>query len=431
MKYILIIEDHKTTATAIQKMLYLELPRFEIHFAETEKDAKEFIFNKSEDIFMVFADLYLPDTVEAGDLIDFIRKYKLRTIVLTGSENLELRDKISNKLNVVDYVIKDNLTNISYVTQLAKWIWTNLLNKREALIVDDAKLHRKVSEVILTLLGFKTEDAINGKDAFEIVKGNPNISLVITDLEMPEMNGVELTSILRRRIHRPLVIIGLTGSKDKLQVIKFLKYGANDYITKPFSKEEFINRVRKDMLMFEQTIDLQKRIEIIMKQKAEIEKLATTDTLTQLYNRLKFQQLMDENIKESNESGTTFAFVIFDIDKFKSINDTYGHDVGDIVLKELPKVVKTKLREHDIFARWGGEEFVLILPRTGIAGGVGIAEKVRRAVESNIFKHVGRVTISLGVTRFSRGETSEKVIKRADNLLYKAKHSGRNRVEYA
>lgn len=431
MKNILIIEDSKPTAHAIQKMVQQELPSFEITIAETEQEAKEYIVKNSKNIFVVFADLNLPDTEVVGDIIDFTRKYKLKTIVLTSSENLKLRERISNKLNVIDYVIKDNLTNIQYITQLAKWIYKNSTSCREALVVDDGKLQRKVSQAILTILGFKTHEASNGREAFEMVIDNEKINLVITDLEMPELNGVELTSMLRRRVHRPLVIIGVTDSKDQLEVIKFLKYGANDYITKPFLKEEFINRVRKDMLVLEQTVDLKKRIQIIMKQKAEIEKLATTDSLTQIFNRFKFSSILDEYIKESSESANTFALLIFDIDKFKSINDNYGHDVGDYVLKEFATLIKTKMREQDIVARWGGEEFVMLLPKTGIAGGVGIAEKIRRAIENHSFQHVGRVTVSIGVSRFNRGDNAEKILKRADSLLYKAKNSGRNRVEHS
>jgi diguanylate cyclase (GGDEF)-like protein len=431
MRYILIIEDHRATALAVEKMLKMELPQLEIFISNNETEAKDFVVKNSSSIFMVFVDLHLTETEKAGSLIDFIRKFKLRTIVLTASKSLDLRNTIVNKLNVVDFVIKDNVSNILYITQLARWIWGNIVHKREAIVVDTSNVHRRMAISILTLLGFKSDEATNGREAFETIQTNEKISLVMTDLEMPEMDGTELTSLLKRRIHRPLVIIGLTGNKDKTQVVKFLKYGANDYITKPFSKEEFINRIRKDMLALEQTADLKKRIEIILKQKSEIETLATTDTLTQLFNRLKFHQLLEKNILESSTNGTAFAFIIFDIDKFKNINDTYGHDIGDYVLKELPKVVKTKLRESDIFARWGGEEFVLLLPKTGIAGGVGIAEKVRRAVERYKFEHVGQVTISLGVTRFSKGDNEEKILKRADKLLYKAKNSGRNRVEYS
>ncbi len=431
MKYILIMEDSRATAQTIAKMAQELFPSFQIDIASSEREAKEYVLKKEKEIFIVFADLHLPDTTEVGEIIDFLRKYKVRTIILTSSEDLSLREKISNKLNVIDYVIKDNLTNIQYVTQLAQWVYKNFMADREAIVVDDAKLQRKVSQAILTILGFKTWEAVNGKEAFEMIQENDNINLVVTDLEMPELNGVELTSLLRRRVHRPLVIIGVTASKDQLEVIKFLKYGANDYITKPFSKEEFINRVRKDMIVLEQTADLNKRIQIIMKQKAEIEKLATTDSLTQLYNRFKFNSILEEQIKESAESGNTFAFIIFDIDKFKSINDGYGHDIGDYVLQELPKVIKTKLRENDVFARWGGEEFVLLLPKTGIAGGVGIAEKIRRAVEGYPFQHVNRVTISLGVSRYNREDNAEKILKRADSLLYKAKNGGRNRVEYS
>jgi diguanylate cyclase (GGDEF)-like protein len=411
-------------------MVQKEMPSFKVTVVETEKDARDFIDLNYKNIFIVFADLNLPDTVEVGDIIDFIRKYRLRTIVLTSSESLILRDKITNKLNVIDYVIKDNLSNIQYVTQLAKWIDKNLNNSIEAIIVGDVRLNRKVSEAILIILGFKTYEATNGKEALNIILKNQQIGLVITELEVSGFNGVELTSILRKNVSRPLIIVGLTASRNQLEAIKFLKYGANDYIQRPFSKEEFINRVRKDMLVLEQTIELEERIKTISEQKAEIEKLANTDSLTQLYNRYKFNLLFEENIYKSTTHFSPFTIILFDIDRFKSINDNFGHDVGDYVLVELPKIVKTKLREEDIFARWGGEEFVILLPNSGIARGVGIAEKIRRAIEIYEFKFVKRITASFGVSKFNRGDTAEKLLKRADSLLYKAKQNGRNRIEY-
>jgi diguanylate cyclase (GGDEF)-like protein len=431
LKKILIVEDNGILSKALKKTLILEMPDFDVHIAETEKEAMRIVATESEEIFIVFLDLHLPDTKEVGNIVDFMRRFKLRVVVLTGSEDVKLREKVSNKLNVVDYVIKDNLTNIQYVTQLAKWIYQNKSSNREALVVDDAKLPRKLSQVILTLLGFKTLEAVDGEDAFKQISENRNISLVVTDLEMPKMTGVELTSMIRKNIHRPIVIIGVTGSSDQLEVIKFLKYGANDYIRKPLSKEEFINRIRKDMFILEQTLDLQNRINTISEQKEKIEKLATTDSLTQLFNRHKFQELFEKQIEENRKSGEVFSVIIFDIDKFKNINDSYGHDVGDSVLIEISQLIKEKVRENDIVARWGGEEFVVLLPKTGIARAVGIAEKLRRNVEQFNFKHVNRVTISLGVSRHNKGDTVEKLLKRVDELLYKAKHGGRNRVEHS
>ena len=158
------------------------------------------------------------------------------------------------------------------------------------------------------------------------------------------------------------------------------------------------------------------------------EEKASIDALTGIYNKDKFYEIITDQIHVSRKYNINLAIIFFDIDHFKKINDTYGHQTGDDVLQELVTIIKGCIRELDIFARWGGEEFIVILPRTDMTNALKVAEKIRKNIMNSKFKVVKNVTCSFGVTTFSKNDDVDKFINRADKALYKAKESGRNRV---
>lgn len=164
-------------------------------------------------------------------------------------------------------------------------------------------------------------------------------------------------------------------------------------------------------------------------QEEEIKLLAETDPLTGIYNRRMFFDYLEIELLRTKRYGNNLSLIMLDIDYFKKVNDTYGHDVGDYVLRTIVDIVKEKVREADILARYGGEEFIIILPETDIGGAKTLAEKIRILIEKNIFNKVKMVTVSIGVTSFQEGDTVATFTKRVDNALYKAKNNGRNRVE--
>ena len=158
--------------------------------------------------------------------------------------------------------------------------------------------------------------------------------------------------------------------------------------------------------------------------------IAYHDSLTGIYNRHKFIEEFNKELKRSDRHNHNIAFAIMDIDKFKHINDEYGHNIGDLVLKTLADVIKENIRETDCFARWGGEEFVLLLPETEQKGAIALAEKIRNAVEKKNFNLASNVTISIGVSTYKKGEALESIYSRADKALYASKEQGRNRVTF-
>lgn len=161
----------------------------------------------------------------------------------------------------------------------------------------------------------------------------------------------------------------------------------------------------------------------------KLERLATIDGLTQAFNRTKFQEVIKIELERAKRYKHPLSMLMFDIDHFKAINDTYGHSVGDYVLQTLSKIAKDNLRDTDYLVRWGGEEFIIITPETELERAKALAERIRTAIENYRFDRAGRITISFGVTEFKESDTEDTFIRRADDAMYKAKEKGRNRVE--
>ncbi len=160
----------------------------------------------------------------------------------------------------------------------------------------------------------------------------------------------------------------------------------------------------------------------------QVELLATTDALTEIYNRRKFDEVVDVEHQRAKREDAPFSLIMFDIDHFKRVNDRFGHSIGDQVLKGLSRLIRGFVRQGDILIRWGGEEFLLLLPTTLIDEAGPFAERIRREVERKSFSPVGKITISLGVAQFRPGDSIDALLKRVDNAMYEAKQGGRNRV---
>ncbi|WP_297447107.1 GGDEF domain-containing protein [Desulfurobacterium sp.] len=162
-----------------------------------------------------------------------------------------------------------------------------------------------------------------------------------------------------------------------------------------------------------------------------LQRLATKDMLTGAYNRWKFLEDFESEFERARRYNYPISLIMFDIDHFKKVNDTYGHDAGDRVLKKIAKIVKDNIRKLDTLVRWGGEEFIIFLPNTKKEGAAVLAEKIRQKIEKANFDEVGKVTVSFGVAQIEKNDTIDDLLKKVDKVLYKAKREGRNRVEVA
>jgi two-component system cell cycle response regulator len=297
------------------------------------------------------------------------------------------------------------------------------------LVIDDSeKIRGEIMRILREVALF--DDYREARDGIEGFKSlsSAKADLIICDLEMPRMDGFKFISLVNSRQDlRDIPIILLTGREDRDLKIKGLEQGACDYVTKPFDAGELVARV-KVQLKIKFLQDELKRSNELLKQ------LSNTDPLTKLHNRRHLTEVLGKEIQRAERQKAFLTFIILDIDHFKRVNDTYGHQNGDVVLVALAEAIQSGLRAYDLAARYGGEEFVLVLPGTSLAGGVTVAERLRGAVQGLTFApplESLAVTASLGVATFpsSLVDSIDSLIRQADEALYRAKQNGRNRVE--
>jgi two-component system cell cycle response regulator len=301
------------------------------------------------------------------------------------------------------------------------------------LVVDDVPDNVEILEARLSSRGYDVATAANGEEALQRVKdGAPH--LILLDVMMPGMDGHEVARRVKDDDTLPFIpIILVTALSEAEDVVQGLESGADDYISKPYNFRELEARVRAMLRIkrLQDELDQKNReLELVNKR---LKKLSITDGLTELFNHRHVHQLLHDEFERSDRTGESIAVVMMDLDRFKSVNDTYGHPTGDVILYETAQIIKDTAREIDMPGRYGGEEFIAILPDTGEEAGAHFAERVRQAVEEYVFRDGAtevRMTVSCGVAAFPAPgvDTPEALLKAADNALYQAKHGGRNQV---
>ena len=312
-------------------------------------------------------------------------------------------------------------------------------NSLRILAVDDDPISLRLLVRHLEKAGHEVVTATNGKQALAVaLQCNPQI--VVTDWMMPEMDGIQLCKTLRRfGSGRNLYILILTGRTEEDRIVEAFEAGVDDYIVKPFKPKLLLARIRGG----QRVVRLQERVEQDKRtQREQVAKLAVmtrklraaalTDALTELPNRRYAMKRMEMEWANSSRADSPFSVIMLDIDHFKGVNDTHGHDVGDVVLFKTAVAIKRSLRRGDTCARMGGEEFLVLCPNTDSEGAVNVAERIRAAVEENLIETESvslSITVSLGVAVRDEGvESIDALLKAADEAVYRAKDSGRNRV---
>jgi len=250
--------------------------------------------------------------------------------------------------------------------------------------------------------------------------------LIFLDQMMPKMSGTEfLTRYRSVDTEAAVPIVMVTANADRQTLYTALEAGATDFLSKPFDPTEFLARTRNLLRLRANHLELKETIE-------RLHYLATTDTLTETANRAHFFDRLNEEIDRARRNDKPLSLAVLDADRFKVINDTFGHAAGDTVLKTLADTARSMLRNHDIVGRLGGEEFAICMPETNLEEGIHVCERLRAAIEENRVQLEGRslkVTVSIGVSQFdSKTDAADSLLKRADFLLYRAKDSGRNQV---
>ncbi len=286
------------------------------------------------------------------------------------------------------------------------------------LIVDDTKAN---IQILMKFLNEKYDliASRDGQTAIDIaIEDKPD--LILLDIMMPDMDGFETCKILKENSDtKNIPIIFITSKSDEDSIEHAFEIGGSDYITKPFKPRELLARINREL----ELVRLQDELKLS----------ASTDPMTHLYNRRYLTKISTHILDLAKREKKELSLIMIDIDKFKNINDTYGHSIGDDVIIKFSDILQQNQRKSDIACRYGGEEFVLLLPETNIDGAKKVAEILRNKVEQNIITLESneslKFTISLGLSNILTHKeiNIETALNRADEALYEAKTNGRNR----
>jgi two-component system, cell cycle response regulator len=302
--------------------------------------------------------------------------------------------------------------------------------RKRILIAEDDPVSRRLLELFLVKWGFDVSIATTGTEALQMLERMDAPRLAILDWMMPGMEGIQVCQKLREAQDRHYVyVLLLTARTQKEDVLQGLESGADDYLTKPFDAQE----LRARLHVGERILDLQDQLIAAGEQ---LLYRATHDNLTGVANRGVIMDTLHRERARQTREGGSFGIVLVDPDHFKYVNDTYGHPAGDDVLRETAQRMMACVRPYDSVGRYGGEEFLIIVPSSEAKGTLGLAERIRRAIEAKPMMANAipiAVTASLGVTASvsaSRVDAQE-ILRLADAALYRAKERGRNRCELA
>jgi diguanylate cyclase (GGDEF)-like protein len=295
------------------------------------------------------------------------------------------------------------------------------------LVAEDSLVVRAVVRRHLEAQGYDVLEAEDGPAALQRCRAEqPDV--VLLDVEMPGLTGYQVLEALKADSELSLIpVVFLTGRTSTEDVVAGLALGAHDYLKKPFEPAELIARVSSAVRLKAVQDELRAR-------NAELDRLSRTDTLTGVHNRRHVEEHLDQHASAARRHGQELSAIMLDIDHFKAINDAFGHAAGDAVLQEFARRLGTILRAEDIGARWGGEEFLVILPYTDLEGAAVLGERFRASVADEPFVVPPGQTISVTVSggcASGGGEDPEQLVRDADAALYDAKQSGRNRVVVA
>ncbi len=299
------------------------------------------------------------------------------------------------------------------------------------LIIDDNRaIRQQIRETLAdTELFDSYHEAGDGIEGFKALLSE-SIDIILCDLEMPGMDGFKfLRMVASREELIDIPVIMLTSHEEQEAKIRGLEAGASDYVTKPFFPAELLARVKVQL-------KLKSLQDSLKESNRQLKELSQTDALTGLANRRRLMDILAVEFERSRRNDTPFSLLMIDLDHFKNINDNYGHQEGDVVLSSLAELMMSHLRQYDTAARFGGEEFSLVLPETDPVEAAGVAERIRKEISNMSFSGAIaklKITASIGVATSPNPKVNhaEDLLRVADDALYEAKNNGRNRVEIA
>lgn len=436
---ILIVDDIEANLISLE---YLLREYFDnINVIQAQSGAKALQIVLKEEIDLIILDIQMPemDGFEVAKLLKSNKKTKdIPIIFLTAAFKEDEFQKRGFEVGAVDYLTKP-IDNNQLVNKLKLYIEifkkTKELQNANIVLKNALKENLRQKRILQTIL--------DAEHSFVLVDDLENIFMlnkmlldffnVSSEKEFRKRYGCLLDQLIQLEdALRVEEIKKLSSRKERFEKLYELIENCDESkrvvkleSPKTGIKTFFINLAKKDEFYILNLTDITK----MEKLHQETMKKAFYDNLTGVYNRNKLQELGRKAIEEALKQKKPLTCLMFDIDHFKRVNDTYGHLVGDEVLKKFASLIASKVHQNDILSRWGGEEFVLLLPNTNLQNAINIAENIRDTIASSEFEKVKKITTSIGVTQLKEGDTPKTLIERCDEALYLAKKNGRNRVE--
>lgn len=410
--HVLVLEQDVSFAQTLKYDIEKALP-VDVTMVNSISIARAILRKNPEKFFLSVSSVVNFDS-ESFEKIDLLAEFHIPAIVIVEQYEDELRDQLI-KRHVIDYVVKDNSrSDASYICDLIARILKNVVIK--VLVVDDSKVAQFVITRELSLQKFNVLQVDNGLAAIEMLEQNPDIKLVLVDYQMKMVDGVTFVKKARELYRKDeMLIIGISSSADPRLAVKFLKAGANDFISKPFNYEMMLCRINQNLDMLD-AVEYAKH-------------LSNVDYLSSVYNRRYFFEEGNKIFRNLGRNNVLTVMMV-DIDFFKKVNDVYGHDIGD----EVIKTVASQLTLHfkgDIVARMGGEEFAVISLNPDYRTSFAHIHEFKNNIAKQTLEVKGhriKFTCSIGVNNIL-GKSLDEMMVHADRLLYIAKQSGRNRIE--
>lgn len=409
MNKILIVEDSDVVTKVLRHVVQASAS-FHAVYAASLAQAEALYAEHEGQFFAALVDLNLPDAPN-GEVVDFTLKHKIPTVVLTGSYDEQRRETLFAK-GIVDYVTKEGRYAYQNAVQMLHRLEKN--QRVKVLVVDDSDMSRRHVVNLLKRHLFQIVEAADGVEAIKVLLDNPDIKLLITDYNMPRMDGFELVRNLRYKYDKTgLVMIGISGESSEALSAKFIKHGANDFLRKPFQPEEFYCRVLHNVESLE-----------LMEQVAYA---AQRDQLTGLYHRHHFFNLARDLYRTTSARGTALAAAILNVDGLGYINEKYGSEWGDHALGCIAQHLEKMLQKF-LLCRADGDDFYVLLSGLDNEKAVALIGEVRRLIAAEAIMLDNEpvyLSLSAGVTS-QRGQSIDEQLAHAKRLLQLAKEAGGN-----
>ncbi|WP_051275988.1 diguanylate cyclase [Desulfovirgula thermocuniculi] len=419
---VLLLSQNRETVQSVAAQIDYNF--FSLLITAREGEAAEFIRRGLPDVF-----IYEPQDPSCPSCLELASFQNLPIVMVTfpseefpACSRLHIAEILYKPINSEE--LNARLKSVTTLRQLEKQLadrplpGTNRLP--QVLLVEDSSLQQKIISRYLAEQGIETRVASTGREALEAARSHQP-DLILLDIVLPDIDGIALCHELKKDPQVANVpVIFVTSKSGRENRLRGLECGADDFLTKPVDKRELVIRVQS-------FIRRKQLMDALLYQ-------ASRDSLTGLYNRRQLLLDLEREIARARRYGHPLSLIVLDVDHFKQYNDLNGHLAGDGLLTQLAQLITSGLRSTDLAYRYGGEEFVVLLPETDAAGAVQVAEKLRRKVEEYPFPHEqkqpgGNLTVSLGVAAFpDHAQSTRDLLSAADQAMYEAKSRGRNRV---